>query len=88
MDTEQQQTRRLLVDGAQALLAGRREQARNLLIQCLERDERNAEAWLWISGAMEERDDIQVALENCLDCEPDSQRARLGLDWLQTRDKV
>ena len=88
MNTEQQQTRHLLVDGAQALLAGRREQARNLLMQCLERDERNAEAWLWISGAMDEGDDIQVALENCLDCDSHFQRAQQGLDWLQAKYKV
>ncbi len=88
MNTEQPQTRRLLVDGVQALVAGRREQARNLLMQCLEHDERNAEAWLWLSGAMDEKDDVQVALENCLNCDPHNEQARQGLDWLQTKYKV
>lgn len=83
MKAEEVKTRQLLVDGAQALIAGRREQARELLMECLGLDEKNAEAWLWISGAMDELDDSQVALENCLDCDPHNENAQRGLAWLR-----
>jgi hypothetical protein len=80
--------RKLLVDGAQALLAGRRDQARDLLLQYVEQNEHDEEAWLWLSGAVDELDDIEVALQNCLAINPYNDRARQGLAWvLQQRGR-
>ena len=86
MSEERLQTRHLLVDGAKALVAGHREQARELLLKYIENNEHDGEGWLWISGAMDDVADIQVALENSLNCNPNNQRALQGLNWLN--DKV
>jgi thioredoxin-like negative regulator of GroEL len=81
--TQELETRRLLVEGVQALLAGQREEAQRLLMACVEQDERNEEAWLWLSGAVDDPADVKVALENCLDVNPNNERAKEGLQWLQ-----
>lgn len=77
------EARKLLVEGAQALVAGRKEEAQQLLMACVEQDEKNEEAWLWLSGAVDEPEDIQVALENCLQINPNNERAKQGLEWLR-----
>lgn len=82
MTAEQLENRHLLVEGVQALLAGQREQARDLLLGYLEREERDAEGWLWISGAIDDLSDIETALRNCLDIDPNNQHAQAGLDWV------
>ncbi len=82
MTDEERERRRLLVDGVQALLAGRRSQAQELLLSYVQQDEANEEAWLWLSGAVTELDDIEVALQNCLATNPSNDRARQGLAWV------
>ena len=76
------ETRKLLVDGVQALLAGNREEAQRLLLSYVDRDEMNEEAWLWLSGAVDELNDIETSLENCLQLNPNNQRAKQGLEWV------
>lgn len=87
MTAEQLENRRLLVDGVQALLAGRREQARDLLLNYLEREERDPEGWLWISGTIDDSSDIETALQNCLDCDPNNQYAKQGLQWINQHSR-
>ena len=76
---------RMLYDGAVAVKEGRHADAQGLLLQVIERDEQNELAWLWLSGAMEDPADQQVALENVLAINPDNAAARQGLSWLQSR---
>lgn len=80
---DETEARRLLVQGAQALVAGQREEAQQLLLACVEQDEQNEDAWLWLSGAVDDPDDVRVALENCLAINPNNERARQGLAWLE-----
>ena len=79
MDDE---TRQWLTEGIARAKAGEREPARELLLRVVERDERNAQAWLWLSGVVESLEDRRVALENVLAIEPENALARAGLDWL------
>lgn len=89
MSEQERNNRRLLVDGVQALVGGRREEAQGLLMQYVEQNESDPEAWLWLSGAVTELDDIEVALQNCLALDPANDRARQGLEWvLQRRNGV
>ncbi len=74
---------RWLYAGAQALKEGRRDEARTLLMQVLERDEQNEQAWLWLSGAVDDPADQQIALENVLAINPANHAAQEGLRWLQ-----
>lgn len=74
----------LLYDGAVAVRAGRHSDAQGLLMQVIERDEENELAWLWLSGAVEDPADQQVALENVLAINPNSAPARQGLEYLRS----
>jgi len=76
---------RLLYEGAVAVYAGRRADGQGLLLQVIERDEQNELAWLWLSGAMDDHADQQVALENVLSINPHNQAAQKGLAWLKAQ---
>jgi hypothetical protein len=73
---------RLLYDGALAVQQGRTAEGRQLLMRVLELDEQNELAWLWLSGAMDDPADQQVALENVLALNPRNAAAQEGLAWL------
>ncbi len=85
MDDE---TRQWLVQGIDRAKAGQRESARELLLRVVKRDERNAQAWLWLSGVVDTVQDRRVALENVLAIESDNAPARAGLDWLERQAKA
>jgi tetratricopeptide (TPR) repeat protein len=74
-----------LQQGIAAARAGRRDEARELLIKAVEADERNAAAWLWLSGVLDNPADIRVCLENVVELEPGNERAKQGLAWLDAR---
>lgn len=74
-----------LYDGVVALIHGDKETARDLLLKVVEADERNEEAWLWLSGAVDDLEDRQVALENVLEINPDNEYARLGMHWVMAQ---
>lgn len=71
-----------LYDGAVALRNGNKELARDLLLQVVEADENVEEAWLWLSGAVDEPDDQRTALENVLALNPDNRYALEGIAYL------
>lgn len=77
------QLAQMLYDGAVAVQQGKLGRARDLLLQVVENDEQNVEAWLWLSGAVEDLDDQQTALENVLALDPDNQPAQQGLAWIK-----
>jgi tetratricopeptide (TPR) repeat protein len=76
------QVAELLRRGITAAQAGRREEARQLLLHVVELDERNERAWLWLSGVVDSRDDRRVCLENVLAINPGNPHARQGLRHL------
>jgi hypothetical protein len=76
-------TDNLLEQGISAALTGRREEARTLLSQVVEADERNEQAWLWLSGLVEDPDEIRTCLENVLHLNPDNVKAQHGLAWVE-----
>jgi tetratricopeptide (TPR) repeat protein len=81
-------TDNLLEQGISAALTGRREEARALLAQVVEADDRNEQAWLWLSGLVEDPEDIRTCLENVLHLNPDNVKAQHGLAWLDQRHGV
>jgi tetratricopeptide (TPR) repeat protein len=64
---------------------GRRDDARVLLLHLLEADPRNERAWLWLSGVVDDPEDVKICLENVLALNPSNPRARQGLEWLHAR---
>jgi len=74
-----------LYEGAQALAAGDKERARELLLRVVEADESVEEAWLWLSGAVDDPDDQRTALENVLALNPSNPHALYGIEVLNGR---
>ena len=52
-----------LAQGIAAVKAGRRAEARELLIQVIRQDRRNEKAWLWLSGAVETDEQRRTCLQ-------------------------
>jgi tetratricopeptide (TPR) repeat protein len=75
----------LLQQGIAAARAGQREEARALLMQVVEGDERNEQAWLWLAGVVDAPEDIRTCLQNVLDLNPANQQAQQGLAWVEQR---
>jgi tetratricopeptide (TPR) repeat protein len=75
----------LLQQGIAAARAGKREEARALLMQVVEADERNEQAWLWLAGVVDAPEDIRTCLQNVLDLNPANQQAQQGLAWVEKR---
>jgi tetratricopeptide (TPR) repeat protein len=72
--------------GIAAARAGRRDEARELLLRVVETNERNEQAWLWLSGVVDSDEDRLICLENVLTLNPQSVPARSGIKWLNDRD--
>jgi len=71
-----------LRQGIAALKAGRKAEARHLLMQVVEQDERNEMAWLWLSGAVDTDEDRHICLDNVLAINPNNAAAKRGLERL------
>jgi hypothetical protein len=74
-----QQLAEWLYEGAVALTKGDRERARDLLLRVVSEDEEIPEAWLWLSGAVDDPDDQRTALENVLALDPANSYALHGI---------
>lgn len=72
-------------EGISAFRAGRKDEARTLLMKAVEIDEHNEEAWLWLSAVMESPDEQRICLENVLAINPNNARAKQGLDVLDQK---
>jgi len=58
---------------------GRNVEARALLEAVLEVDDRNEQAWLWMSGVVDSDEERIICLENVLTINPRNEAARQGL---------
>ena len=77
----------LLKQGIAALNAGRTAEARRLLVQVVQQDERNEMGWLWLSGAVDTDEGRCVCLENVLAINPGNEAAQRGIKVLRNRSK-
>ena len=73
----------LVRDGIAAAKAGRKEEARDLLVRAVALNERDPQAWLWLSGVVEGLEDREVCLENVLTLDPQHEAARQGLEFVR-----
>jgi len=81
-------TNDLLRQGIAALNAGRKAEARSLLMRVVQQDERNEMGWLWLSGAVDTDHDRRICLENALAINPNNGVARRGLESLIAKEGV
>ncbi|MBN2472471.1 MAG: hypothetical protein JXN59_17220 [Anaerolineae bacterium] len=75
----------LIREGVSALKAGRKDEAFRLLTRATELDERNADAWLWLSAVVDNLENQQICLENVLAIDPNNSRALQGLNMIQKK---
>jgi tetratricopeptide (TPR) repeat protein len=68
-----------LTAGIAAAKAGKRAEARDLLLRVVDADENNIQAWLWLSGVVTTLEDREVCLQNVLALDPVNEAAERGL---------
>src|SRR5512141_1714423 len=68
-----------LTNGIAAARAGKRAEARELLLRVVDADENNVQAWLWLSGVVTTLEDREVCLQNVLALDPINEAAQRGL---------
>src|SRR5512138_572581 len=73
----------VLQKAIQAARAGRRIEARDLLIELVEQEPQNEMAWMWLSGLVDSLEDRIVACENVLTINPANEKVRTYLAELQ-----
>jgi hypothetical protein len=76
---------RLLSAGVDAVKERRLEEARELLYQVIDLDDRNEKAWLWLSGVVEGIDERIICLENVVAINPHHELASEGLRLLRAK---
>src|SRR5512140_3441220 len=67
----------------QAARAGRKVEARDLLIELVEVEPQNEMAWIWLSGLVDSLEDRIIACENALTINPGNEKVRAYLTELQ-----
>lgn len=72
----------MLEQAISAARAGQRPTARGLLQAILADDPTDVQAWLWLSGVVDEPAEQVAALERVLALEPSNARASYGLQWM------
>lgn len=77
----------LLAKGKQSALAGQRDLAREMLAYVVYLDPGNAEGWLWLSGVVDFPQQVRYCLERTLRVDPNNERAKRGMEWLDARQK-
>src|SRR5512139_1477028 len=69
----------------QAARAGRKVEARDLLIELVDMDPQNEMAWMWLSGLVDSPEDQIIACENVLTINPANEKVRAHLAELRQR---
>jgi hypothetical protein len=62
-----------------AYKANDKAKARELLLQAVDLDEHNEQAWMWMSTVVDSLEEQQICLENVIQINPNNERAKKGL---------
>jgi tetratricopeptide (TPR) repeat protein len=85
---DQREAARLFERGVAAARGGQRRIAASLLSRAVQFDPRHEQAWLWLSGVIDDPNEIAFCLRSVLNINPGNDRARQGLVWLEQRALV
>lgn len=86
--SNQQEAARLFERGVAAARGGQRRVAAGLLARTVQLDPRHEMGWLWLSGVLDDPEEIAFCLRSVLATNPHNERARQGLAWLEQRGKI
>lgn len=73
----------LLQQGIKAAKAGNNEQAYDLLLKATQESSSSVQAWIWLSGVVEDDSERLFCLDNALRADPDNEVARRGATTLR-----
>jgi hypothetical protein len=79
---------RLYQRGRAAARGGQKRMAAGLLTRSIQLDPHNEGAWLWLSGVLEDPHQIAFCLNSVLKLNPNNERARKGLQWLEKNHQL
>lgn len=68
-----------------AFKAGRKDKARDLLLDVVEKNERHEQAWFYLSALVDSLEDQQTCLENVLELNPNNEKARKALEKIRQK---
>lgn len=83
--TYSKEAQRFYERGIAAARGGQRRIAAGLLTKAVQLDPRHEQAWLWLSGVLDEPSDIAFCLNAALKLNPDNLQAQKGLTWIRQR---
>lgn len=83
--TYSKEAQRLYERGIAAARGGQRRIAAGLLTKAVQLDPRHEQAWLWLSGVLDDPKDTEFCLQAVLKLNPANGQAHKGLVWLQQR---
>src|SRR6266508_4065696 len=86
--SNQREAARLFERGVAAASSGQRRVAAVLLARVVQIDPRHEMGWLWLSGVLDEPNEIAFCLRSVLTVNPHNERAIQGLAWLEERGKL
>jgi hypothetical protein len=79
---------RLFERGVAAARGGQRRVAAGLLARAVQMNPRHEAGWLWLSGMLDSPKEIAFCLRSALAINPENQRAKQGLAWLEHHGKL
>ncbi len=84
----EREANRLFERGVAAARGGQRRVAAGLLARAVQMNPRHETGWLWLSGMLDNPQEIAFCLRSALAINPENQRAKQGLAWLEQRGKL
>lgn len=79
---------RLFQRGVAAARGGQRRVAAGLLTRSVQLNPHNEQAWLWLSGVVDDPHQTAFCLNTVLKLNPHNERATKGLQWLEQQNKL
>lgn len=86
--SNQHEAARLFERGVAAARGGQRRVAAGLLARVVQLDPSHELGWLWLSGVLDNSEEIAFCLRAVLAVNPYNDRARQGLAWLEQRGQI
>ena len=79
---------RLYERGVAAARSGQRRIAAGLLARTVQLNPRHELGWLWLSGVLDDPEEIAFCLRSVLTVNPHNERAQQGLAWLEQQGRI
>ena len=86
--SNEREAARLYERGVAAARGGQRRVAAGLLARAVQLNPRHEMGWLWLSGVLDNPEEVAFCLRSVLATNPHNERAQKGLAWLEQQGKI